>query len=437
MENRWSDAEARAFVKRYAEHGVNEDLALRVYTSRLIGGDARLVLHGGGNTSVKTRMTDDTGAETPVLCVKGSGWDLGDIEPAGLPAVRLEPLLALREREALSDEQMVNAQRTRLLDASAPNPSVETLLHAFLPHKYVDHSHADAILCLVDQPDAEARCREVFGRRLGIVPYVMPGFALAKLAAEVYEADPEVEGLLLLRHGLFTFGETARESYERHVAAVEAAEACVGEAGWPPAGASASDDAPSEAVLRTLLPVLRGQLGDEGRRLRAPRAHEPHAAGLRRRCRGDRPLAARGGHARPRDPHQAGAAAARRPGGPRRREPAHRGGRGHRWLPGRVPRLRGAAGRAARRRDQAARPRPPRRPRARRGRRHGGRHREGGARGGGPLRAHGRDHPRRRGPRPLQRARRGRSLRHGVLVSRAGEARQGRCRRPSRAAWCW
>ena len=201
-----------AFVKRYGERGVNEDLALRVYTSRLIGSDARLVLHGGGNTSVKTRMTDDTGSDTAVLCVKGSGWDLGDIEPQGLPAVRLEPLLALRDREALSDEEMVNAQRTRLLDASAPSPSVETLLHAFLPHKFVDHSHADAILCLVDQPDAEALCSELFGGRLGIVPYVMPGFELSKLAAEIYEAAPDVEGLLLLRHGLFTFGETARES---------------------------------------------------------------------------------------------------------------------------------------------------------------------------------------------------------------------------------
>ncbi len=263
MENRWSDDEARALVERYGERGVSEDVALRVYSSRLIGRDATLVLHGGGNTSVKTSMPDDTGRETPVLCVKGSGWDLGDIEPEGLPAVRLEPLLALRERDALSDEEMVNAQRTRLLDASAPNPSVETLLHAFLPHRFVDHSHAEAILCLVDQPDAEALCREVFGDRLGIVPYVMPGFALAKLAAEVYEKDPSVEGLVLLRHGLFSFGDTARESYERHVSAVDAAEARVRAAqpSPPPPAAHEPDVDPS-----ALLPVLRGCLGDEGRR---------------------------------------------------------------------------------------------------------------------------------------------------------------------------
>ncbi|MDJ0852374.1 MAG: bifunctional aldolase/short-chain dehydrogenase [Myxococcota bacterium] len=268
MENRWSDAEARSFVKRYDERGVNEDVALRVYTSRLIGSDPTLVLHGGGNTSVKTHVPDDTGRETRVLCVKGSGWDLGDIEPQGLPAVRLDPLLQLREREALTDEEMVNAQRTRLLDASAPNPSVETLLHAFLPHKFVDHSHAAAILSLVDQPDAEALCREVFGERLGIVPYVMPGFDLSKLAAEVYERDRQVEGLVLLRHGLFTFGETARESYERHVAAVDAAEARVARArgSVPASGARDSSDGPGSSAASTILPILRGCLGDEGRR---------------------------------------------------------------------------------------------------------------------------------------------------------------------------
>src|SRR5690606_37194009 len=183
-----------------------------------------LVLHGGGNTSVKTKLIDDTGALVDVLCVKGSGWDLGDIEPAGLPAVRLATLAALRSLPSLSDEAMGNAQRTRLLDAGAPNPSVETLLHAFLPAKYIDHSHADAILALVDQPEAERICKELYGDRLALVPYVMPGFALAKLAAEIAEQHPSAEGLLLLQHGLFTWGASARESYERHVRAVDEAE---------------------------------------------------------------------------------------------------------------------------------------------------------------------------------------------------------------------
>jgi rhamnose utilization protein RhaD (predicted bifunctional aldolase and dehydrogenase)/NAD(P)-dependent dehydrogenase (short-subunit alcohol dehydrogenase family) len=226
MQSQWSDEDAKATIAHYVKPGgrVNEDIALRVYTSRLIGQDPSLVLHGGGNTSVKTRLRDDLGDTLDVLCVKGSGWDLAAIEPAGLPALRLEPLRALRRLDRLSDEAMVNAQRVRLLDASAPNPSVETLLHAFLPHKFIDHSHADAILSLVDQPDAERLCGEVFAGRLALVPYVMPGFELAKLAAEVLERAPAAEGLLLLRHGLFTFGATAREAYERHVAAVSAAE---------------------------------------------------------------------------------------------------------------------------------------------------------------------------------------------------------------------
>jgi rhamnose utilization protein RhaD (predicted bifunctional aldolase and dehydrogenase) len=190
MPSAWSDADAQAAIDRWAHlpHS-NEALALRVYSSRLIGRDPSLVLHGGGNTSVKTALPDDTGAVVPVLCVKGSGWDLADIEPPGLPAVRLQTLAALRELPALGDEDMVNAARTRLLQAHAPNPSVEVLLHAFLPATYIDHSHADRILALVDQADAEARCREIFGEHLAVVPYVMPGFALAKLAAEVADAE--------------------------------------------------------------------------------------------------------------------------------------------------------------------------------------------------------------------------------------------------------
>ena len=188
MDRAWSESDAQQAVAHYgAAYGCNRDLALRVYSSRLLGRQADLVLHGGGNTSVKTRMVDDLGDEIEVLCVKGSGWDLGVIEPPGFPALRLAPLQALRERERLSDEEMVNAARIRMLDAAAPNPSVETLLHAFLPHKFIDHSHADAILATVDQAEAVALAGEIHGERLAIVPYIMPGFALAKLAAEVYE----------------------------------------------------------------------------------------------------------------------------------------------------------------------------------------------------------------------------------------------------------
>ena len=224
MKSRWSDRNAKALVRRLAKQKIGRDLSLRVYTTRLLGQEPRLVLHGGGNTSVKTTAKDLFGKALDVLCVKGSGWDMGVIEPAGLPAVRLEQLLQLRHLDALSDEDMVNFQRLNLLDVNSPNPSVETLLHAFLPHKFVDHTHANAVLSITNQPDGAARAREVWGERMGLVPYIMPGFALAKAAADVFDTDPTVEGLILLNHGLFTFGSTAREAYQRMIDAVTLAE---------------------------------------------------------------------------------------------------------------------------------------------------------------------------------------------------------------------
>jgi rhamnose utilization protein RhaD (predicted bifunctional aldolase and dehydrogenase)/NAD(P)-dependent dehydrogenase (short-subunit alcohol dehydrogenase family) len=224
MKSGWVDSEAQAAIDRYAAQGIGRDLAARVYTTRLLGRDPRLVLHGGGNTSVKTTMRDLLGEEVAVLCVKGSGADMAAIEPAGLPAVRLDRLRKLRSRTALTDEDMVRVQRENLLEPAAPNPSVETLLHAFLPHRFVDHTHANAILSLVDQPDGEAICSDLYDGRMSVVPYVMPGFALAKLAADVYDVKPDVEGLILHKHGIFSFGESAREAYERMIALVTLAE---------------------------------------------------------------------------------------------------------------------------------------------------------------------------------------------------------------------
>ncbi|MEE8397242.1 MAG: bifunctional aldolase/short-chain dehydrogenase [bacterium] len=273
MENRWNDDEARAAVTLYGARGVGEELALRVYTSRLIGGDPALVLHGGGNTSVKGTGRDATGDEMEVLYVKGSGWDLATIEPEGFPAVRLEPIRALRGVERLTDEEMVNALRVKLLDASAPNPSVEALLHAFLPHRFVDHTHADAVLALVDQPDPEARCAEAFGDRLAVLPFVFPGFSLAGEVMRAYEADPSVEGIVLIQHGLFTFGETARESYERMIRYVGAAEAALAQSG-PRVFAARQGLRPlEEGDLVRLAPIVRGALalsqpgGGEPRRM--------------------------------------------------------------------------------------------------------------------------------------------------------------------------
>jgi rhamnose utilization protein RhaD (predicted bifunctional aldolase and dehydrogenase)/NAD(P)-dependent dehydrogenase (short-subunit alcohol dehydrogenase family) len=224
MKSGWIEREAQAAIEQYAEQGVGADLALRVYTTRLIGRDPKLVLHGGGNTSVKTTLPDLLGESVEVLCVKGSGCDMAMIEPAGLPAVRLDRLRKLRSREMLTDAEMVRAQRENLLDPMAPNPSVETLLHAFLPHKFIDHTHANAVLSLDDQPEGAAICAEVYDGRVSVVPYVMPGFALAKMAADIYEKKPEVEGLILHKHGIFTFADNAREAYERMIALVTLAE---------------------------------------------------------------------------------------------------------------------------------------------------------------------------------------------------------------------
>jgi len=256
MENLWSDKDAESYIDQFTTDEVNQDVALRVYTSRLLGGESKLVLHGGGNTSVKTTMPDMLGQETDVLCVKGSGWDLGDIEPPGLPAVRLEPIRQLAALAVLSDEGMVNAQRINLLDASAPNPSVETLLHAFLPHKFVDHTHANAVLALTDQEGGDDICREVFGDRMGYVPYIMPGFALAKKAKEVFEQDPGVEGLILLKHGIFSFGETAQAAYERMIEMVSLAEA---EIGKRRSRSFSKVELPTQfAPVSEIAPILRG-----------------------------------------------------------------------------------------------------------------------------------------------------------------------------------
>jgi rhamnose utilization protein RhaD (predicted bifunctional aldolase and dehydrogenase)/NAD(P)-dependent dehydrogenase (short-subunit alcohol dehydrogenase family) len=224
MKSRWREDDAQATIDRYAGEQIGRDLALRIYTTRLLGRDPLLVLHGGGNTSVKTTLLDLLDERVEAICVKGSGADMASIEPWGLPALRLDRLRKLRMRAALTDEEMVRVQRESLLDPTAPTPSVETLLHAFLPHKYVDHTHANAILSLVDQPDGAEICAEVFDRRVGFVEYVMPGFALAKSAAAVHDADPAIEGLILHKHGIFTFGESARHSYERMIALVTQAE---------------------------------------------------------------------------------------------------------------------------------------------------------------------------------------------------------------------
>lgn len=258
MESRWSDADAHAYRDRYAGHG--EVLALRVYTSRLLGAEPALVQHGGGNTSAKGEVVDLFGERREVLFIKGSGGDLATIEPAGLPAVDLVYLRRLRTLTTLPDEVMVNVLRTHLLDGSAPTPSVETLLHAFLPYRFVDHSHADAILALTNQADGEAHCRAALGDEIVVLGYIMPGFPLALAVAEVVEANPAARAIVLAHHGLFTFDDDVRASYELHIALVDRAERYL--AAHPAATPLAAVTTPAQAQARaaTLLPILRGLL---------------------------------------------------------------------------------------------------------------------------------------------------------------------------------
>jgi len=218
---------ADRYIKKYKKLGFPKDLALRVYTTRLLGRNKELVLHGGGNTSVKTTIKDIDGKKYNVLCVKGSGWDMADIEPAGLPAVKLEPLLSLKKKKYLSDEDMVNFQKRNLIDIKSPNPSVETFLHAFLPFKFVDHTHADAVLNVTNRPEGLNFCKKVFGNKVSIVPYVMPGFMLAKKINEVYSKNPNINCLILMNHGIFTFADDAKEAYSLMIKYVSKAERAI------------------------------------------------------------------------------------------------------------------------------------------------------------------------------------------------------------------
>jgi len=227
LKNNWSKKIAKKYIKKYKKLGFSEDLALRVYTTRLLGRNKELVLHGGGNTSVKTAVKDIDGKKYNVLCVKGSGWDMADIEPPGLPAVKLEPLLALKNKKYLSDEDMVAYQKRNLIDIKSPNPSVETFLHAFLPFKYVDHTHADAILNITNRPGGLNYCKKIFGKKTSIVPYVMPGFMLAKKIHDIYLKNPDINCLILMNHGIFTFSNECKEAYDLMINYVSKAERAV------------------------------------------------------------------------------------------------------------------------------------------------------------------------------------------------------------------
>lgn len=217
MNSRWNVEEAKK---------LQDDLDLRVYTSRLMGVDSNLVLHGGGNTSVKIKEKNLFGEEEEILYVKGSGWDLSNIEREGFAPVKMDALLKMAQLENLSDPDMVKNQRVAMTNPSAPNPSIEAILHAVIPFKFVDHTHSDAVVTVTNTPNGEDKIKEIYGSRVLIIPYVMPGFILAKT---IYDMTKDldwssIEGLILMNHGIFTFSDDGKEAYENMISLVTEAE---------------------------------------------------------------------------------------------------------------------------------------------------------------------------------------------------------------------
>ena len=253
MKSLWSDQDAKQF---------EGDLATRVYTSRLLGADPKLVLHGGGNTSVKTSEKDFFGDPVEVIYVKGSGWDLATIEAEGFAPVRRDALLKMSMFDELSDSEMVCQQRAALLDPSAPNPSIEAILHAVIPQKFVDHTHANAVVALTNHKHGESAIREVYGDRVLIIPYVMPGFVLSKeTARQLAESDPNsLDGLILMNHGIFTFHEEARKSYELMIELVTMSEEYLSEKapGFSLPVATPEEDLAALAEIRRGVGELKG-----------------------------------------------------------------------------------------------------------------------------------------------------------------------------------
>ena len=258
MKNLWNSKDHNVFLSKYKKLGYSEDIASRVYTSRLLGSNSKLVLHGGGNTSVKTKQTDINDIVYDVICVKGSGWDLDSIEPDGLPAIKLEPLLKLRYKNNLSDDEMVNYQKRQLLDIKSPNPSVETFLHAFLPHKFVDHTHSNSILTLTNRTNGFSLCKEIFDEKVQVLPYIMPGFKLARAVNDVYEKYPHINCIILMNHGIFTFSDSSKESYNLMIKYVTLAEKC--EAKIKSKKIKCKNTNNKLINIQDVLPVLRGNL---------------------------------------------------------------------------------------------------------------------------------------------------------------------------------
>lgn len=255
MQSRWNAQDAAKFQ--------DNPVALRAYTSRLLGQEAALVQHGGGNTSVKVTSQNLFGDSEQVLHVKGSGWDLATIEPQGFAPVKMNTLMRMASLEKLTDTDMVREQRAAMTNPSAPTPSVEAILHALIPFQYVDHTHSDAVVTLTNTPNGEKYAREVFGQRVLILPYVMPGFILAR---QVFEITRDLkwenyDGIVLLNHGIFTFHDDARIAYENMITLVTKAEDFLKARGASGARTADATTQPSSLELATLRHHLSAQMG--------------------------------------------------------------------------------------------------------------------------------------------------------------------------------
>lgn len=274
MQSLWNSDEATACG--------TDVLSQRVYSSRLLGREPELVLHGGGNTSAKDTVRNFFGEEVEVLYIKGSGGNLATLGPEGFPPVKLEVLRRIADLPSLSDAAMVREQRAAMLDPSGPAPSIEAVVHAVLPHQFVDHTHSDAVIALTNQPHGAALVQETWGERVIVVPYVMPGFFLAKAIRElIQDADwSKVEGLILMHHGIFTFGETARESYERMISLVTEAEQALKARGGEAGVATGAAFIPDAAALRELAAIRREVSRARGVAVLAIPRTEAEAAGF-------------------------------------------------------------------------------------------------------------------------------------------------------------
>ena len=258
--NRWSNEALKEYVDRYApEYG--ETLAVRVYTSQLLGTDPDLVLHGGGNTSVKGDFTNVLGEVVPAIYVKGSGWDMATTGPEGFVPLDLKALRKLRRLEDLEDTAMFEQLRLAMLHPFPFNPSIEALAHAWIDKTYVDHTHANAILTLTNQEDGEEKIREALGDDVLVRPYIHPGFYLSRDLADALDATPGVRGIVLMHHGLFTFDEDPKVSYETHIELVQRARAYIEKQ----ASRRFFDfkvEVPSTSLLARVAPLVRGALAE-------------------------------------------------------------------------------------------------------------------------------------------------------------------------------